>query len=30
MGMRPFVYSKRKFEETGESWHNGGEDIKYF
>jgi len=28
-GMQPFVFSKRKWEQTGVGWHRGGSDIVY-
>ena len=29
-GMKPCVFSKRKYEESGLEWHRDGEDIAYF
>jgi hypothetical protein len=28
-GMQPFVFSKKKWENTGVGWHRGGADIVY-
>jgi hypothetical protein len=28
-GMQPFVFSKKKWENTGVGWHRGGTDIVY-
>jgi len=28
-GMQPFVFSKKKWENTGVGWHRGGADIFY-